>query len=209
MEKQGCIYMGTIHGKSYIGFTIDFPARKAEHEKADGKSVLFHRAINKYGAENIEWVILHEYIPQSKLGQWETWWIAFKETQSPNGYNILPGGEGGFPPHTDESKRKISESLTGRKRPPMSDEQKQKLSIANSNPSDETLAKMSEARRKRKSTKQSREKNSATHRGMKRSEEARRNISRSLTGIPKSEEHRRKISEAQKKRHAKRKSQNA
>ena len=230
MEKQGCIYMGTINEKSYIGFTIDFPERKKGHERAMGEALLFHRAINKYGAENIEWVILHEYIPQSKLGEWETWWIAFKETQSPNGYNLKPGGNGGWPPHTEESKRKISESGRGRKHPPgtgekignahrgmkRSEKARKNMSIAQQkyhaeNPghgigskhSDETKRKISEARKGTKATAQARRNMSeAQQRRKPATEETRRKISRAHTGMKRSEQARRNMAKAQQKRRA-------
>ena len=56
--ETGCVYIGTINDKSYIGYTRrDFEKRKEEHLKAKD-DYHFHCAIRLYGPENVEWRIL-------------------------------------------------------------------------------------------------------------------------------------------------------
>ena len=88
--RTGCIYMGTINNKSYIGYSVDFKIRQKQHLKAD-REFLFHRAIRRYGAENVEWQILEDDIEEHRLPDREQLWIAFYNTYY-DGYNMNEGG---------------------------------------------------------------------------------------------------------------------
>lgn len=74
-------------------------------------NLAFHRAIRKYGFENVEWQILNESLTKEQANMWERLWI-FVE---PNKYNETEGGENPpigrhNMPHSEETKRKISEN---------------------------------------------------------------------------------------------------
>lgn len=112
----------TINGKVYIGFDSNWPRRKSVHKSlSKNPTQKFHKALKKYGWNNFNWEILY----QSKNGEYclsvmEPYFI--DENNSFNdGYNMTLGGEGTFgkkswlgKKHTKESKRKISESNSGK-----------------------------------------------------------------------------------------------
>lgn len=54
-----------------------------------------HRAMRKYGVENFYYEVLETNIEESLLNEREKYWIALLQTQSPNGYNMTAGGDGG------------------------------------------------------------------------------------------------------------------
>lgn len=114
---EGVIYKYTnkINGKVYIGQTIDEDRRIWNHKKAYGDT-LFHRAINKYGFDSFEYVIL-ERVDESLLDQKEIYWIAYyKSNNRQFGYNLTTGGEGsrGYK-YTDEQRKNRSEQSKGNK----------------------------------------------------------------------------------------------
>lgn len=100
MLKIGYIYKTTnkITNKSYIGKTINFKSRKVGHIRCAKKNVsgYFYDSIRKYGPQNFEWNILFkDYCHPNKLNELEKFFIAYYETQAPNGYNLTNGGDGG------------------------------------------------------------------------------------------------------------------
>ena len=86
---------------------------------------------------------------------------------------------------SEEHKRKISETLTGRKNEPCSEERKRKISEALKGKqmwTEEDRSKMSEQRKGRKLTEEAKRKMSETTRGRKISEEWKQRISKSNKG---------------------------
>jgi len=86
------------NGKVYIGKTKnDLKKRIYQHiynSKKDTKGIKFHKAIKKYGEDNIVWSIIHECSNEDELNLMEIKYI--KEYNSiENGYNITNGGDGG------------------------------------------------------------------------------------------------------------------
>lgn len=75
--------------------------------------------------------------------------------------------------------RKISKALTGKKKPPRTDEHKRKLSLSNTGKvaSDETRKKMSESGKGKPKSAEHNRKNSDSHKGKVKSDEARKNMS--------------------------------
>jgi len=108
---MGIIYKVTNkqNGKSYIGKTIqDLNTRKQQHIGSKTK-IGFHGALKKYGKDNFDWEIIDES-EFEKLNKLEKQYIKKFDTFG-NGYNLTKGGEGIMSyNHTDETKRKISES---------------------------------------------------------------------------------------------------
>lgn len=93
------IYRATLpNGKSYIGCSSRSLNERQRGHKCSAltrKSKLpFHRAIRKYGFENINWEIIYETDSHSKLLSKEIELISKLNTVVPNGYNITLGGEG-------------------------------------------------------------------------------------------------------------------
>ena len=87
-----------INNKSYIGQSINIEKRIKEHfwKSKNQKDISFnsilHQAIRKYGEENFKWEILEE-CDVEKIDELEQQYIQKYNTLSPNGYNILPGGQ--------------------------------------------------------------------------------------------------------------------
>ena len=110
-------YENKINGKIYIGQTTNLIKRDKDHVFGD-ESMPIDLAINKYGRNNFNlWVISIEDT-SDKANQEEIYWISqLRENIGiENVYNIANGGA--CSPmlgrkHSDESKKKMSESLKG------------------------------------------------------------------------------------------------
>ena len=176
MTKVGIIYKATSpSGKSYIGQTVSSLFKRKNRHYAfatrKGSSGYHHkiaRAIRKYG-DNIKWVVLCYDIPINQLSSVERWCIATYDTFN-EGYNSTRGGEGtsGFK-HSEETRKKISESLKGHghtkeSREKMSKSHKRKKLSA------EHRRKIGEAGKGRVDSKEAREKRSKTNSGKKNSD---------------------------------------
>lgn len=121
-----------INGKRYVGITDQsLEDRWNKHLTCarNGSEYHFHRAIRKHGAEAFESVIIDECLTREELLEAEKRWIWLLASNVPEyGYNMTLGGDGvaGLK-FSEESKRRMSESHTGRT---LSDEHKQKISDA-------------------------------------------------------------------------------
>lgn len=118
-----CIYMyiNKVNGKRYVGKTIDFNRRYKEHLE-DNKSLL-ERAINKYGIENFDIIILCKDIEdKEELNELEKYYIQYYNTLANDGYgyNLAIGGNGGdvtsqwSEKRREEFRQKMSEITKGR-----------------------------------------------------------------------------------------------
>ena len=125
MENNYTVYLhlNKINGKRYYGIT----SLKVEYRWNNGKGYkeqYFARAINKYGWDNFEHIIIAKGLTKDDAGWIETVLIAEYDTTNPDkGYNITKGGEGtkGVNPRdymTEEEllerDRKASESMKGK-----------------------------------------------------------------------------------------------
>lgn len=87
-----------INGKIYIGQSIDIEKRIKEHfwKATNTKDVSYnsaiHQAIRKYGQENFTWEVLEE-CDIDVIDKKETEYIQQYNSLTPNGYNILTGGQ--------------------------------------------------------------------------------------------------------------------
>lgn len=78
-----------VNGKIYIG--------QDSFDRKDylGSGKLINRAIEKYGIENFEKIVLEQCENKHELNDREKYWIAHYESTNPSiGYNIRIGGEG-------------------------------------------------------------------------------------------------------------------
>lgn len=102
-------FINKINGKIYIGQSVCIERRKKEHfAKSRSNESPFHKAIQKYGKNNFELIILEECLPE-QLNEREQYWIAKKNSENRTiGYNRGPGGEGG----SGTSRAKIIEQYT-------------------------------------------------------------------------------------------------
>lgn len=120
------MYTNNSNGKRYIGQTVDFNTRHANHKHCSrnpkNESYLyrpFYRALKKYGIEGFTVSILREDVADKcALNLLEYYYIKkYKTLASEHGYNIADGGNSGNPyagktkEEIEEIGRKISESL--------------------------------------------------------------------------------------------------
>lgn len=106
------------NGKSYIGKTTRNPDERYKNGKGYKKHPYFNNAIEKYGWDNFETIIL-ENVSNNKIDEREIYWIGYYDTTNRNkGYNLTKGGEGitGYK-HTLETKEKISKKMSGKSHP--------------------------------------------------------------------------------------------
>jgi group I intron endonuclease len=124
------------NGKHYVGQTKHtMEHRWAGHTKSsrcrNRKKSKIHDAIRKYGSESFVLAVLTECSSQGDADLAEIYWIDyFNARDDLFGYNIAKGGLTNFGPkkHSEETKRKMSLSHTGKK---FSEAHKCKLSESN------------------------------------------------------------------------------
>lgn len=115
------------NGNFYIGVTINLKARMKLHKNSKGK-VTICNAISKYGWENFDVIIMKDHI-KTKDEMFKLEKFLIKELKPP--YNETDGGEGtsGFK-HSEETKKKMSESAKKVIRKPMSQSHKDAIGKA-------------------------------------------------------------------------------
>jgi len=132
--SYGVIYCLTnkINGKRYVGQTVQALNERLNSHCHSSYCVLLYRAIKKYGRKAFIDKVLQECDDKNSLDLAEIEWITKLNTISPNGYNLQSGGPNGriHPDtchklsksgrgrqHTYETRKKISEALTGENHP--------------------------------------------------------------------------------------------
>lgn len=114
-----------LNNKRYIGITSQKVKERWKRGSSYSKNTKIYKAIQKYGWDGFEHIILFENLTQKEAEQKEIELIkAYKTTEDKYGYNIQNGGNsnGKF---TQETKDKISKSKKGKK---MSNYTKKKMS---------------------------------------------------------------------------------
>lgn len=202
---KGIYKITSPSGRVYIGQSIDIERRFRHYKRMICKEqIKIHNSLLKYGVDAHIFEVL-ELCDTEQLNNRERHYQDLYDSVA-NGLNLLyvksEHFNGG---HSDESKKKISDSLTGRK---LSEEHKYKIGLNNSRRgmSDETKEKHRLGRLGKKASPETIQKQILKRLGSKRSEETKKKISEALKGIqrePISEETRLKMSESQKKRFAK------
>lgn len=174
-------------GKVYIGITSQKPeSRWGVGGKGYRRNVYFGKAIQKYGWDNIKHEILFTGLSKSEAYIKETELISLYKSNNPEyGYNLSTGGEYARTgcPCSENTRKKISESLTGRH---LTDEHRAKISKVHKRvpKSEEHRRKIGDAQRGAKNHMYGKHLSEATCRKM----------SQSRTGKPLSELHRKSIS---------------
>ncbi len=191
--------------KVYIGQSINIERRFRYYKILRCKDqVKIYNSLLKYGVDAHIFEVL-ELCNTEQLNNRERHYQDLYDSIA-NGLNLLyvksEHFNGG---HSDESKKKISDSLKGRT---FTDEHKYKIGLSNSRriKSPETIEKHRLAGLGRKASPETKEKQRQSRLGSKRSEETKKKMSESAKKVikkPISEETRAKMSESQKKRFAK------
>lgn len=101
------------NGKVYIGITGRNPKERWNYGNGYSNNKHFQNAIKKYGWKNIKHQILFDELTKEEAEQKEIELISFyRSTYEQFGYNIDSGGNCNKS-HSNETKRKISNSLIG------------------------------------------------------------------------------------------------
>lgn len=117
------VYRATApNGKNYIGITSKGLEYRQSTHKRDAlnnyTNSMFHKAIRKYGFDNIEWEILEKVEDKKTAQERERFYIQQFDTYN-CGYNMTLGGEGlDGVVITEEAKRKMSVAKKGMKQHP-------------------------------------------------------------------------------------------
>lgn len=100
------------NGKRYYGITKQKPERRWANGANYMHNQHFARAINKYGWDNIEHIVIYDNLTEDEAKMLEQYMIQWYKTADRDyGYNISLGGDGGN--HSEETKKKISELQKG------------------------------------------------------------------------------------------------
>ena len=204
------IYMiqNKVNNKMYIGQAVDIEDRWGEHRR--GLRGGYHpnkhlqNSWKRDGEENFEFSILLE-CAESQLNTFEEYYILELMTYNDRvGYNKTYGGGSGRP--TEETKRKLSESIKGKYcgeksywyGKHRSEEVKRKISesLKGKQLSEEAKRKISEFQKGKQLSEETKRKMSESSKGKQLSEETKRKMSESKKGRPHSEETKRKMSES-------------
>ena len=117
-ERNYTVYMhkNKINGKVYIGITKQKPKYRWHNGEGYNNQV-FKKAIDKYGWDNFDHIILFEHLSKEQAEQKEIKLIAkYKSNQKDFGYNISKGGKASNGvPCSEKTKLKISKKNKGTK----------------------------------------------------------------------------------------------
>ena len=133
-----CVYKHiSPSGKVYIGITSQKPEYRWNHGKAYYNNKYFCNAINKYGWDNFNHIVIAKGLTKDEAKWIEIQLIdAYNSANREYGYNISLGGESGNGYiHTSEWKKQMSERIGGENHPLYgkhhTKEARQKISEAN------------------------------------------------------------------------------
>ena len=107
-----CVYMHRApNGKVYIGITCQQPKKRWKSGHGYQVGTYIRRAIDKYGWDSFEHVILKDGLSKEDACFWEREYIdAYDATDESKGYNLKQGGDVGAE-YTETARKKISKAL--------------------------------------------------------------------------------------------------
>ena len=179
----------TPSGKRYIGITSKKPENRWHNGRGYRKNTPFGFAIEKYGWDDIQHNILFDDLTEKEAKWLENYLICYYWTfvgfKDCKGYNCTLGGEGTLG-HivNEETKQRISEKNKGKPGKPHTEDEKRKISESHKgiHPTKEARTRMSESHKGIHPTKETRKRMSEAKKGKHNSEEHNRKISESKKG---------------------------
>ena len=131
IKNSYCVYLhkNKINNKVYVGQTKQSPPERRWGNNGIGysKQTYFYNAIQKYGWDNFEHIILKENLTLEEADYWENYYINFYHSNDNKyGYNNRTGGHSFL--MNENVKKKISQANKGKV---CSEETKKKISKAN------------------------------------------------------------------------------
>lgn len=131
MARSFTVYqhINKINGKRYIGITCNTTSKRWKKGNGYNKQPKFYGAIQKYGWDGFEHIIVKDNLPEQCAKSMEKVLIKLYDTIV-NGYNITEGGDGSVGvKRSEETRKRMSEGHKGLlKGIPHSEEHKQHLS---------------------------------------------------------------------------------
>ena len=113
MNNLYVIYMhrNKINNKCYVGQTCQKPeARWGSQGRGYKEQPYFYRAIQKYGWDNFEHIILEENIPEGLVDERETFWAGYYHALAPEGYTLTVGSQVHFQESEERTKQRSETS---------------------------------------------------------------------------------------------------
>lgn len=112
------VHINKSNGKKYVGITRQSPGKRWQHGCGYkyNKNTYFWNAIQKYTWDGFEHIVLESGLSFDDAKLKERYYIAMYQSNLPeHGYNLTLGGDGFLGmERSEETKRKISESLKGK-----------------------------------------------------------------------------------------------
>ena len=180
MDMEVYLITNTVNDKKYVGITADTIDKRFRKHVNDAmlrkNNMVLHKAIRKYGGNSFEVSLLDIAKTHEQLKDLEYHYIKQYEAKVPHGYNLTDGGEGiwGYK-FTEEQKNRLSEAHLGQKA--------WNKGLGNYH-SEETLRRMSESQKGKKTKSPSKE--------------TRLKIAKALTGSKRTDAAKKKMSDANK-----------
>lgn len=116
MPDTYCVYMHRLKedGRVYVGQTCNPKERWSNNGKRYERCRYFMAAINKYGWDSFEHIVLEENLSKEEADYYEDYYIAVYDSMNhEHGFNLRCGGSRGK--LSEETKKLLSEVKTGRK----------------------------------------------------------------------------------------------
>lgn len=111
------LHLNKINKKRYYGITAE-QTPEIRWKKGYSHNKHFFAAINKYGWDNFEHIVLYSNLNKQQAEEREAYLIALYETTNPEkGYNLTSGGGLGVTKHNEESKKLMSIHSSGKLNP--------------------------------------------------------------------------------------------
>lgn len=158
MKEKYTIYMhkNKINGKVYIGQTSLEPKKRWLNGRGYTRCTKFYSAIQKYGWNNFEHIILKKDLSLQEANYWEEYYIKlYNSTDSQYGYNIRAGGNNfSFNQSTKQKMSRNHADVSGKNNP-----------MYGKHHSEETIEKMRIAATGRKWTQETKDKMSKSTAG--------------------------------------------
>ena len=131
LETSSCIvymHVNKTNGKRYVGITSGPPSMRWAKGRGYYRNKHFIDAIEKYGWDGFDHIIVAEGLPRDEACEIERDLIKKYETTNKNkGYNLTSGGE--HFKHSVESRAKMSQNRKGKKTGPFSEEHKRLIKL--------------------------------------------------------------------------------
>ena len=101
------VHINKINDKRYVGQTNNIERRWRSNGVDYKNSLYFYNAIQKYGWNNFEHIILKDNLTKEEADKWEKYYIDFYHSRyNENGYNIREGGNRQL---SEETRQKLSQ----------------------------------------------------------------------------------------------------